>query len=280
MCCYNGHPDIASPAFSIEGRRAVVIGNGNVALDVARLLALPGSTYASTSVSGAALESLTVSGVEGVAVVGRRSQASVAYSTANCRRWRTCRTWTCWQRRMKLLSRIILGRCLHVGRGWALARRSGIVAEAAARMPTQTQRIVLRYGLTPVSVVGTRKVTGIEPVRLDGTTEVIETSLVIWAVGFTGQPSAGLLFDEDRGVIPNRGSGRRHAHREPCAWRLLQRMGEARGYGCGRDESHRCIRDRRVLDRGLQERPLGSPAWRRKGVQRSGTGATARPDRG
>jgi ferredoxin--NADP+ reductase len=202
---YNGHPDNASPAFSIEGRRAVVVGNGNVALDVARLLAQPATAYASTSVSGAALKSLSASNIEEVAVVGRRSQAFAAYSTAE----------------LSALANLpgvdLLAEANEVavtdedwaaasmsGRGWTLARRYDLVAEAAARTRTQPQRIILRYGLTPRSVLGEREVTGIELARHDGTTEVIETSLVIWAVGFTGQPVPGLPFDGDKGVVPNR----------------------------------------------------------------------------
>ncbi|HCB02867.1 MAG TPA: FAD-dependent oxidoreductase [Nocardioides sp.] len=202
---YNGHPDNASPAFSIDGRRAVVVGNGNVALDVARLLARPATAYASTSVSDAALASLTASSIEEVVVVGRRSQAFAAYSTAE----------------LSALAHLpdvdLLAEANEVavadedwasaaisGRGWALGLRYDIVAEAAARMRTQPRRIILRYGLTPVSVLGESKVTGVELIRPDGTAEVIETSLVVWAVGFTGQPLTGLPFDEDRGVVPNR----------------------------------------------------------------------------
>lgn len=89
-------------------------------------------------------------------------------------------------------------------RGWAMSCGYGIVTDAANRTRTRPRRIVLRYGLTPTAILGRHEVTGIELARQDGTTEVIETSLVIWAVGFTGQPIDGLPFDVDRGVVPNR----------------------------------------------------------------------------
>lgn len=202
---YNGHPDFESPGFSIKGRKAVVIGNGNVALDIARLVAQPHTAYASTAVSDAASKSLASSSIEEVVVVGRRSQAFAAYSTAE----------------LSALAHLPDVDLLAVAdevavsdddwavasqssRGWALSRRYGIVAEAAARARTQSRRIVLRYGLTPTAVLGDHEVTGIELVRRDGTKELIETSLVVWAVGFTGQAIDGVPFDVDRGVVPNR----------------------------------------------------------------------------
>lgn len=202
---YNGHPDSAVPDFSIKGRRAVVVGNGNVALDVARLLAQPSTAYGSTSMSDAALRSLAASNIDEVSIVGRRSQAFAAYSTAE----------------LSALAHLphvdLLANANEVAvtdddwaaaslasGGWALARRAGIVAEAAARNRARPRRIVLRYGLTPLAVLGQHEVTGVELARHDGTTEMIETSLVIWAVGFTGQPIDGLPFDVDRGVVPNR----------------------------------------------------------------------------
>ena len=202
---YNGHPDSASPEFSIQGPKAVVIGNGNVALDVARLLAQSSAAYASTAVSDVALRSLVASGIEEVAVVGRRSQAFAAYSTAE----------------LSALAHLpdvdLLAEADEVAvtdddwavasrsdRGWALSRRFGIVIEAANRPRMRGRRIVLRYGLTPKRVLGDSEVTGLELARGDGTTEVIEASLVVWAVGFTGQPIEGLPFDVDRGVVPNR----------------------------------------------------------------------------
>lgn len=202
---YNGHPDSAVPEFSIKGRTAVVVGNGNVALDVARLLAQPSTAYGSTSMSDTALRSLAASNIDEVSVVGRRSQAFAAYSTAE----------------LSALAHLphvdLLADANEVAvtdddwaaaslasGGWALARRAGIVAEAAARTRARSRRIVLRYGLTPLAVLGQHEVTGVELARHDGTTEMIETSLVIWAVGFTGQPIDGLPFDVDRGVVPNR----------------------------------------------------------------------------
>ncbi|WP_395656544.1 FAD-dependent oxidoreductase [Nocardioides sp.] len=202
---YNGHPDSALPDFSIKGRRAVVIGNGNVALDVARLLAQPTAAYASTSVSDAALRSMTASSIEEVAVVGRRSQAFAAYSTAEL----SALTHLPDVDLVAEASEVAVtdddwAAASESDRGWALPRRSEIVAEAAARSCTRPRRIILRFGLTPVALLGQHEVTGLELARHDGTKEVIETSLVIWAVGFTGQPIEGLPFDGDRGVLPNR----------------------------------------------------------------------------
>ncbi|MYS49212.1 FAD-dependent oxidoreductase, partial [Streptomyces sp. SID6013] len=78
---YNGHPDFSDHRFDLSGRRAVVIGNGNVALDIARLLAQPVTAYEQTSISPQALQALRASGVREVMIVARRGPAHAAYST-------------------------------------------------------------------------------------------------------------------------------------------------------------------------------------------------------
>src|SRR6185312_6341099 len=78
---YNGHPDYCDHEFDLTARTAVVVGNGNVALDVARMLALPRETLAQTDVADHALEALTSSSVEEVVVLGRRGPAQAAFTT-------------------------------------------------------------------------------------------------------------------------------------------------------------------------------------------------------
>ncbi len=202
---YNGHPDRASLPFPVTGPRAVVIGNGNVALDIARLLAQPAAAYESTAVSDGALKSLAASGIEEVAVVGRRSQAFAAYSTSELAALASLKTVDLLAEADEVAvsddDRTVAGAS---SRGWALPRRYRIVAEAATRPRTHSRRIVLRYGLTPTAVLGDHHVTGVELAGPDGTTQVIEASLVVWALGFTGHPIDGLPFDADTGTVPNR----------------------------------------------------------------------------
>src|SRR5919202_1578603 len=82
---YNGHPDYCDLEFDLSGRRAVVVGNGNVALDLARMLALTREELAATDIADHALEALAASGVEEIVVLGRRGPAQAAFTSAELR---------------------------------------------------------------------------------------------------------------------------------------------------------------------------------------------------
>src|SRR3954469_11471901 len=82
---YNGHPDYRDREFDLSARRAVVIGNGNVAADVTRLLTLSHDELARTDVADHALEALRNSKIEEVVVLGRRGPAQAAFTSAELR---------------------------------------------------------------------------------------------------------------------------------------------------------------------------------------------------
>ncbi|HEX2702050.1 MAG TPA: FAD-dependent oxidoreductase, partial [Solirubrobacteraceae bacterium] len=77
---YNGHPDFTDHEFDLRGERAVVIGAGNVALDVARMLVLTHRELATTDVADHALEALAQSKISEVLVVARRGPAQAAFT--------------------------------------------------------------------------------------------------------------------------------------------------------------------------------------------------------
>src|SRR5690606_19903201 len=78
---YNAHPDYADRDFKLDqAKRAVVIGNGNVALDVARMLALDDAELRKTDIADHAIELLDASGIEEIVVLGRRGPAQAAYT--------------------------------------------------------------------------------------------------------------------------------------------------------------------------------------------------------
>src|SRR3984957_19127630 len=78
---YNGHPDAAGLQFDLSGQRAVVVGNGNVALDVARMLVLPRAELEITDTADYAIEAIADSTIEEVVVLGRRGPAQAAFTT-------------------------------------------------------------------------------------------------------------------------------------------------------------------------------------------------------
>src|SRR6202040_2858290 len=78
---YNGHADFQELQFDLSGKRAVVIGNGNVALDVARMLALTPEELAPTDTTDAAIEALNAAPITEIVVVGRRGPAQASFTT-------------------------------------------------------------------------------------------------------------------------------------------------------------------------------------------------------
>ncbi|MEW2571828.1 FAD-dependent oxidoreductase [Streptomyces sp. NPDC047070] len=200
---YNGHPDFTDRRFDLSGRRAVVIGNGNVALDIARLLTQPATVYEHTPISPHALRALRASAVEEVVVVARRGPAQAAYGTAEL-------LALAHLPEVDLLA--LPGETSTAGPGpdsadgssLDLRRRLDAVRKAAARTPTRSRRITLRYSLAPAELTGDTAVTGVLLKRSDGTTEKIDTGLVVRAIGFRGLPAAGLPFDPVTGTVPDR----------------------------------------------------------------------------
>src|SRR6476646_4144795 len=78
---YNGHPDYQQLGFDLDVERAVVIGNGNGALDVARMLALTREELAPTDATDASIEAIVASSLREIVVVGRRGPAQAAFTT-------------------------------------------------------------------------------------------------------------------------------------------------------------------------------------------------------
>src|SRR6266540_6421584 len=78
---YNGHPDVQDLTFDLDVERAVVIGNGNVALDVARMLALTPAELAPTDATDPAMEAIGASTLREIVIVGRRGPAQASFTT-------------------------------------------------------------------------------------------------------------------------------------------------------------------------------------------------------
>lgn len=218
---YNGHPDAVHHDFDLRGPRAVVIGNGNVALDVARMLVLTSDELSVTDTADAAIEALAASGVEEVVVLGRRGPAQAAYTTPELRE---------------------LGELLDadvivdeadvaldpVSEAWLASDEADrtardnveIVRTYAAREPRgHARRIVLRFLASPVAIVGRDRVEGVRIVHNElladehghlrahhtAVEETIDCSLVLRSVGYRGAGIEGLPFDERSGTIVNAG---------------------------------------------------------------------------
>jgi ferredoxin--NADP+ reductase len=239
---YNGHPIAADDTFDLTVKRAVVVGNGNVAIDVARMLVLHAEEITPTDTADHAIAALADSQVEEVVLLGRRGPAQAAFTNPELRELGEL------QRAGVEVDVEDLELDAHSARyleeeADATSRRNVemLRAYAAAGPRTTSHRIILRFLRSPVEILGEGTdgpVTGIKVVKNriepgpDGglravatdETEVIECGLVLRSIGYRGRPVADIPFDERRGLIRNVGGrvsdeeGRPHTGEYVTGW--------------------------------------------------------------
>jgi ferredoxin--NADP+ reductase len=219
---YNGHPDQTDLEFDLmSAERALVIGNGNVALDLARMLVLAPDELAMTDTADHALEVLAKSRIREVIVAGRRGPAQAAFTNPELRELG------------ELSEADVIVDPAELDRGLAvpdplleentIARQNVEILRAySERAPAgKPRRIVMRFLLSPLELTAdaSGRVGAVELVHNElvadeegtlraGPTsehERIEAGLVFRAIGYRGIPLPGVPFDERRGVIPNDG---------------------------------------------------------------------------
>ncbi|CAN5893085.1 ferredoxin--NADP(+) reductase FprA [soil metagenome] len=208
---YNGHPHYPDLELSLHHDRAVVVGNGNVALDVARMLCTPVSDLDRTDIADHALAVLAGSAVREVLVLGRRGPAQATWTTLELRE-------------LGDLADVDVvvepSGVLDIGdEGLApVVRRNLASLRALAERPLRvgTRRLVFRFLRSPVALHGDGRVERVELAcndlvdeggrllaRDSGAREVVDAGLVVRAVGYVGVPVEGLPFDAVAGHIPH-----------------------------------------------------------------------------
>ena len=189
---YNGHPDHADRTVDLSHPRVVIVGNGNVALDLARILTTDPDALRDTEIAPAALRALRASRVEEVVVLARRGPEHSAFTLPE-----------------------LVG--LQATPGVALGVVPAELAEAPEGDPKVERlrglpaaapggrRVTLRYGVTPARVVAgpTGAAAALEVTRPDGSTETIAAGLVLSSIGYRGVAIPTLPFDADSGTVPN-----------------------------------------------------------------------------
>ncbi|WP_163805746.1 FAD-dependent oxidoreductase [Mycolicibacterium anyangense] len=215
---YNGHPDYRHLQFDLGCERAVIVGNGNVALDVARIILSDPDELDTTDIAPHAVEALRHSKIEEVVILSRRGVAQAAYTNPE---------FLALMKRKDIdvvadpaeaqLDEVSAHLIESEGADPSVGVKVKLAQEAAATAPVANKRIVFRYLRSPEAILGDESVDAVRVVRnelvacADGSviakptsdTEVIETGLVLRSVGYHGRGLAGVPFDETRGVIPN-----------------------------------------------------------------------------
>jgi ferredoxin/flavodoxin---NADP+ reductase len=233
---YNGHPDYADRDFDLSAERVVVVGNGNVALDVARILLDSPDKLAKTDIADHALEKLRGSNVSEVVLLGRRGVAQGAYTNAEFLAMGD----------LPGVDVIIDPDDLVLDAASQAARDAGtldstiatkvrIAEEFAKREPTEgNKRVVFRFLVSPLAIKGSDQ--GVETIRCarnefvnapdesadnagdtprpassriairpSGEEFDLPAGIVMRAIGYTGLPLEGVPFDGGQGVVPNAG---------------------------------------------------------------------------
>jgi ferredoxin--NADP+ reductase len=217
---YNGHPDYRSLEFDLSTRRAVVIGNGNVAVDVTRMLTLSPGALQLTDVADHALEALRRSRIEEVVVLGRRGPAQAAFTSSELRELGHLDGGEL-QVDPEEVELDPLSRSWLESRGTFTARKNVALLREFATGPkpsNASRRIVLRFLRSPVEIRGGDRVEAVDvgrneivraddgslrPRPLDEELETIRCGLVLRSVGYRAVPLPGVPFDERSFVLPN-----------------------------------------------------------------------------
>jgi ferredoxin--NADP+ reductase len=223
---YNGHPDCDGATFDLSGERAIVVGNGNVALDLARILALPVEKLARTDVADSALARLGESRVREIVVAGRRGPAEAAFTSPELSELALLPGV-----RLEVHDKAALGLALggEVSRAEPqdsethrkleiLGRFPSAHAVATGAAPGGARTIEFRFLCSPVEIRGAGRVEEIvlQPnelywegnavrARPRGGRLTLATGLVLYACGYRGIENADLPFDAEQGVISHRG---------------------------------------------------------------------------
>ena len=215
---YNAHPDYADEEFDLSCERAVVIGNGNVAMDVARMLALTEHELRQTDAADHAIEMLAGSNVREIVVLGRRGPAQAAFTNPEIKELGEMEDADVIVDPAEVELDAASRAFVESDEADKTTRVNvEILREFAAREPAgKDKRIVLRFLASPVEIRGDGKVERIvigrnELVEEGGTLrprdsgerEELECGLVLRSVGYRGIPIEGVPFDERRGLILN-----------------------------------------------------------------------------
>ncbi len=200
---YNGHPDVPADAIRLDAERVVVAGNGNVALDVARILVSDPDTLADTTIAPHALAALRASKVREVVLLGRRGPEHAAYT----------RPELLALRHFSHADLVVDDHDPLIGAviDEARPRDHSAVLQGVPRThidwsaaPSERRRIVLRFRSAPLAIEGTYATTGVLVTGAGGD-QLIPAQTVLRAIGYRGEPVAGLPFDASTATVPHEG---------------------------------------------------------------------------
>ena len=213
---YNGHPDFAdlNPPLNVQG--VAVVGMGNVAVDVARMLAKTAAELATTDTADHAVEAFEGSSVQDIYILGRRGPAQAKFTTKELRELGELANADIIVHPEEL--ELDAASEASIAGDPAAKKNIEILREFASRQPEgKPRRLHIRFLVSPVEIEGTDRVAGIRLERNvleeqngyinavgNGSFETLPVGMVLRSVGYRGVALPGVPFDERKGIIPNR----------------------------------------------------------------------------
>nr|WP_255603300.1 FAD-dependent oxidoreductase [Oscillochloris sp. ZM17-4] len=214
---YNGHPDYCDLTFDLSHERVLVVGNGNVAMDVARILATDPEDLAKTDIADHALEALRKSKVREVVMLGRRGPAQAAFTNPELREFGELNGVDVIidpaDMELDEVSEASLADDKTARRNVELMRTYAERGNTGA-----PRRIVMRFLVSPVGIIGSgnrvaavtiernnlkQAADGSLKARGTGKYETLQCGMLLRSVGYRGSPIPGVPFSDSSGTIPN-----------------------------------------------------------------------------
>jgi len=218
---YNGHPDFRDRHFNLDAENVAVIGVGNVAVDVARILSRSPEELERTDIADHALEALRHSRVRNVYLLGRRGPAQAAFTTPEVKELGEMALADAVALPHEVALDPLSAAAVAADEDASIRRKLDVLTQFAQRPPAgKPKRLTLRFLVSPAELIddGHGSVAGIRlaHTRLverngsiaaepTGETETLPVGLVFRSVGYKGSPIPGLPFDEKTGTIPTEG---------------------------------------------------------------------------
>lgn len=216
---YNGHPDFRDYEFDLTAETAIVVGVGNVAMDVARILARSYNELYETDIADYALEALKSSNIKKIYVLGRRGPAQAAFTNPEIKELGEMEEAEIIVTLEDATLDELSIKALEEGGDRGAQKNVAILQEYAEREPdtSKPKQIHMRFLVSPVEIIGDEKVESVKIVknelylnergtlrpRATETFETIPAGLIFRSVGYRGVPLPGVPFRDDWGIIPN-----------------------------------------------------------------------------
>ena len=215
---YNGHPDYRDLQFDFSGERVAIVGVGNVAVDVARILCRTPEELAKTDIADYALAALRESRIKEVTMLGRRGPAQAAFTNPELRELGQLPGADLIVRPDEAALDDLSQAAVDSGSDRAAGRKVAMLQDFAARPPEgKARRLAIRFLVSPTALCGDGRLTAMQLVKNElyatdsGTLrpratdqfEELPVDMVFRSVGYRGVPLPDVPFDERRGVIAN-----------------------------------------------------------------------------